>query len=68
LKERTKELLQIQVFVPPGRSATAFAKFFWFFSSEKNTFLLPAVVSERHQGLVSGARREAPDRFTQPML
>jgi hypothetical protein len=39
LKKRSKRLLQIQVFVPPGRSATAPEKVFWFFSSEKNAFL-----------------------------
>jgi hypothetical protein len=32
--------LQIQVYVPPERAATASGKVFWFFSSEKNFFLL----------------------------
>jgi len=41
LKKRSKRLLQIQVRVPPAKSATAIEKVFWFFSSEKNTSLLP---------------------------
>jgi hypothetical protein len=39
LEKRSKRLLQIQVFVPPVRSATASEKVFWFISSEKNCFL-----------------------------
>jgi hypothetical protein len=38
LKKRSKRLLQFQVFVPPERGATARARLFWVFSSEKNAF------------------------------
>jgi hypothetical protein len=41
LKKRSKRLLQIQVFVPPERGATALAKVFWFFFSKKNTYFFP---------------------------
>jgi len=34
--------LRIQVLARPARSATASEKVFWFFSSEKNAFLVPA--------------------------
>jgi hypothetical protein len=44
LKKRSKRLLIFQVFVPPGRSATA---------SKKGLFVpIAATVSERHHGLV----------------
>ena len=39
LKKRSKRLLQVQVWVPPERTATASEKVFCFFSSEKKTFL-----------------------------
>ena len=39
LKKRSKRLLQLEVSVPPDRTATAPAKVLWFFSSEKNTSL-----------------------------
>jgi hypothetical protein len=39
LKKRSKRLLQIQVLVPPERSATARGKVFCFFSPEKKTFV-----------------------------
>jgi hypothetical protein len=40
-EEKTQKTLRIQVVVPPEREATALAKVFWFFSTEKNAFLVP---------------------------
>jgi hypothetical protein len=37
-EEKKQKTLPIQVFVPPDTTATARAKVFWFFSSEKNAF------------------------------